>query len=352
MQWDPSTAMAMVSAFVHNIAENGTEKRKSKDAPLSAQTLREYAKAAECWCTVILQLELRNAVGNKNSIHPFIQEIVSQRRAWEKPRLKKEPITLEMFDNAQGFVGRLIQKDGTAFLSRSAAVHNFTCLGAFTGSRVGEYGQTKARRGTYNKIPFSADAGEWAGMPLAFIRSDFTFWADRTELDQSDLKNIHRRATELYIRFRYDKSINNFTIRKFKRTDHHYFCPVLAGLAAILRANLLRVPANEPIGVFRLQGETTGYTFLTNDDVTQELRATCLRTYPDKNHYMNKNHKCVMAHSVRVTAAVALYTAGQAFDTIAFRLRWSVQSVQHYIRECCQHIGELCDAVLVGAGRI
>lgn len=115
---------------------------------------------------------------------------------------------------------------------------------------------------------------------------------------------------------------------------------------------MLKVPINEPIGAFRLRGTSTGYTFLTNDDVTQELRATCLRTYLDKNHYMHKNHKCIMAHSVRVTAAVALYTAGQAFDTIAFRLRWSVQSVQHYIRECCQHIGKLCDAVLIGAGRI
>jgi hypothetical protein len=342
----------MVSAFVHNIAEKGNEKRKSSEHALSAQTLREYAKAAECWCTVMLQLNLQSTVGNKGSIHPFIQEILSQRRAWEKPRLKKEPITLEMFDNAQDHVGSLIQKDGAAFLSRAASVHNFTCLGAFTGSRVGEYGQTKARRGVYNKIPSSADAGEWAGMPIAFIRSDFTFWADRTELDKSDLGDTHQRATEVYIRFRYDKSINNFTIRKFKRTGHHYFCPVLASLAAILRANILQVPADKPVGVFRLQGIDKGYVYLTNTDVTQELRATCLRTYPDKNHYMNKKCQCIMAHSVRVTAAVALYTAGQTFDTIAFRLRWSVQSVQHYIRECCQHIGELSDAVLIGAGRI
>lgn len=224
----------MISAFVHHLAEKGKPGKALANKNLSAQTLMSYAKAAECWCSVILNLNMEGIISSKGSVHPFILEIIAQRRAWEKPRLKKEPITLEMFDNAQEFVGNLIREDPAAFLSRPAAVHNFTCLGAFTGSRVSEYGQTKARRGEFNRIPFSPDAGEWAGMPLAFIRSDFTFWADRTELDRSDLNAINSKATEVYIRFRYDKSINNFTIRKFKRTGHQYFCPVLASTAAFL----------------------------------------------------------------------------------------------------------------------
>ena len=96
-----------------------------------------------------------------------------------------------------------------------------------------------------------------------------------------------------------------------------------------------------------------GFTFLTNTDVTAEMRATCLRTCPDPEHYMHINYKLIMAHSARVTAAVALHNAGLEFDVIAFRLRWSVQSVQHYVRECSgQIIGDLCQNVLVGAGRI
>ena len=350
--WDANTAIAMISAWVLHVAQNGGVKQSKK--PLSAQTLNGYAKAAECWCSTILQLDLRNALNSTGLLHPFIQEVITQRRAWQKPRLKKEPITLAMFENAQIYVATQVKADRSAFLARPAAVHNFICLGAFTGSRIGEYGQTKARRGLVQRIPNSADAGEWASMPLAFIRADFTFWdKEGNELEKSDLKRTARLAKEVYIRFRYDKSLNNFTIRKFRRTGHKFLCPVIASISILVRANYLNVPATEPVGVFRPHKETpTGFTYLTNSDVTDELRSTCLRTYPDKNHYLHKNHKQIMAHSVRVTAAVALHTAGQSFDTIAFRLRWSAQSVQHYIRDCSQHVGDLCNAVLVGAGRV
>ena len=341
----------MISAFVHQVAESGSDKSKK---PLSAKTLLEYAKAAETWCSAILHLNLRGALSEKGIIHPFLAEVVAQRRAWDKPRSKKEPITMEMFENAQRFVIERVKNDRAFFLSRPATVHNFACLSTFTGSRAGEYAQTKAKRGTYNRIPCSTDAGEWAGMPLAFIRSDFTFWSTNgSELNKTNLHLVRKQADEVYIRFRYDKSLNNFTIRKFKRTGHPYLCPVLASCNILFRANLLGVPSQEPIGAFRLQkNRNSGYTFLTNDDVTSELRSTCLRTYPEASHYMNINHKCIMAHSGGLTAAVALYTAGQTYETIAFRLRWSVQSVQHYIRERCQHIGNLCQAVLTGAGRI
>ena len=59
-----------------------------------------------------------------------------------------------------------------------------------------------------------------------------------------------------------------------------------------------------------------------------------------------------MAHSVRVTACVALHAEGQSEFVIAFRLRWSPQSVMHYIRDCAQQVGDLCKAVLSGAGRL
>jgi hypothetical protein len=348
----------MISAWILNVAQNGGIKKTDANKCLSAQTLSGYAKAAECWCAVILQLDLRNTFNTQQGhVHPFVQEVVAQRRAWQQPRYKKEPITLAMFENAQVHIKRLIAKDPAAFLSRPAAVHNFACLGAFTGSRIGEYGQTKARRGIFQKIPASADAGEWALMPIAFIRTDFTFWDEQgKEMSKSNLDRIFKRAAEVYIRFRYDKSLNNFTIRKFRRTGHSFLCPVMASVSILLRANMLKVPIAEPVGAFRLKSRSatnnSGFTFLTNSDVTDELRLTCLRTYRDPNHYLHKNHKRIMAHSVRVTAAVALHAAGQSFDTIAFRLRWLAQSVQHYIRDCSQQVGDLCSAVLTGAGRL
>jgi hypothetical protein len=48
------------------------------------------------------------------------------------------------------------------------------------------------------------------------------------------------------------------------------------------------------------------------------MHTTCLHTYLDKQDYMNINYMLIMAHSVRVTAAVVLYNAGLHFDVIAF----------------------------------
>jgi hypothetical protein len=80
------------------------------------------------------------------------------------------------------------------------------------------------------------------------------------------------------------------------------------------------------------------------------MHATCCCMYLDKDHYMHKNHKLIMVHSVCVTAAVALYNAGLPFDVIAFCFQWSAESVKHYVCECSgHHIGQLSDAVLLGA---
>ena len=57
-----------------------------------------------------------------------------------------------------------------------------------------------------------------------------------------------------------------------------------------------------------------------------------------------------MAHSVHVTAVVALHNAGVPFDVITFRLHWSVDSVIHYVRECSsQQIGQLSETFLIGS---
>ena len=342
----------MISAWVHHIAETGSSCKDNK-VQLSAQTLAGYAKAAQYWCVVFLHLNLDLNIDQHGFAHPFITEVINQRRAWAQPRQKKEPITRAMFTNAQNRLESNLTRDKTSILGRQAAVHNFTCLGLFTGSRVGEYGQTSARRGTFHRIPYTPDAGAWAGLPIAFIRDDFTFWTKyAVELDKSDLARVSAEAMEVYIRFRYDKSINNFTIRKFCRTHDAFLCPVKASIAILVRAKLLQVPHLAPIGVFRKTKSSSGYDYLTNTDVTAELRMTCTHTYTDPHHYMHQRKMHIMAHSVRVTAAVALHANKVSFDTIAFRLRWSVPSVQHYIRENSQNLADLSAAVVIGAGRL
>ena len=357
----------MICTYLHFIATNGPPKYErngpprfdvpsNRTDPLQAQTLMGYAKGAELWCAHVMNLPVFGAISDSKDmdVQPFIKEIIKQRRAWAKPKEKKEPITLAMYDNAQATCKQAVSANPEAFLHRSCAVHNWTSLGVFTGSRVGEYAQSKPTKGVpFARIPLNEDAGVWAGQPLAFIREDFSFFDNAgRQLPSTNIAILSKSTSAVHIRFRYDKSPTNFSVRQFKKTGHQFLCPCLASIAIFFRAELLQVPTAQPIGVFRKLKERTGFRFLSNNDVTTELRDTCLRTYPDPNHYMRKHLKCIMAHSVRVTACVALHTAGQTEFVIAFRLRWTVQSVAHYIRDCSQHVGELCQAVLSGAGRL
>ena len=56
-----------------------------------------------------------------------------------------------------------------------------------------------------------------------------------------------------------------------------------------------------------------------------------------------------MSHSLRVTACVALAAAGLSHEQIAFRLRWSVPSVQFYLRDSEADIGKYTNAAVRGA---
>jgi hypothetical protein len=56
-----------------------------------------------------------------------------------------------------------------------------------------------------------------------------------------------------------------------------------------------------------------------------------------------------MSHSNRITAAVALYNAKVSIPVIAFRLRWCVDSVTFYLRDCFKAIGPLTEAAIHGA---
>ncbi len=63
---------------------------------------------------------------------------------------------------------------------------------------------------------------------------------------------------------------------------------------------------------------------------------------------MHQHVKEIVSHSTRVTAAVALYNAGQTIEQIAYRIRWSPPSMAHYILECSTKIGELTNAAIQG----
>ena len=114
-----------------------------------------------------------------NNMLLFVQEVIWQQANWEETkRQMKLLFNLAMYQNAAAKVAHLCSIDKRHFLGQLTAVHDWTVFGAFSGSRVGEYGQSKTNCNEYSHIPVSVDAGEWAGQALVFICNDFNFWTD------------------------------------------------------------------------------------------------------------------------------------------------------------------------------
>jgi hypothetical protein len=238
-----------------------------------------------------------------------------------------------------------------AFLTVESAVYDWTRLGLFTGSRVSEYAQTRLKAGVrYNTIPNTADAGIWAGQPLAFTRDDFTFYtAAHQTVPLSDLVLSHRNhhVVAVHIRFRFDKSPTNFSVRKFQSTKDPNLDPVDSAVSCIYRATMLSIPTWEPIGVYK--SPRTGSCFLPDYNVSKIMRRACVWAYPNPQHYMRIHITSIVPHSNRITAAVSLKLGGASDEEIAFRLRWHVSSVPTYLRECFQQVGTLIQTTLNGA---
>jgi len=323
---------------------------------LTEKTLVGYMNSGnEAWQQLTgWHIPLYQPAGHKKEpqLHRFVADIMDQRRAWKQPKQKREPYTFAMFEALAKHLGAAHSFDRLVHLSIEFAVFDWSRLGIHTGSRLSEYGQSKPRRGEpIARIPFDSDAGEWAGLPLAFLRSDFTLY------DEQLVRRSHpeciadlKLAAFVHIRFRYDKSVNNFTVRKFQRQSGSILCPVKAVLSILERADLLGIPTNEPLGAFRPQDAAAReYSFLNGTHVKDVMQQAVRWAYPDPNHYMRLHEHLVMSHSNRVTAAVALFNAGVPIPVIAHRLRWSVDSVTFYLRDCFRAIGPLTQKAVQGA---
>jgi hypothetical protein len=82
----------------------------------------------------------------------------------------------------------------------------------------------------------SKDAGIWAGLPLAFIREDFEFYdCEACAISHAHLLSMHRKRRDMtvHIRFCFDKSKHNFSIRKFQSTEDAILNPVDAAVSII-----------------------------------------------------------------------------------------------------------------------
>ena len=125
-------------------------------------------------------------------------------------------------------------------------------------------------------------------------------------------------------------------------------CPVEAGLSILRRALILKVSDKEPLGVYR-KGDRGRYTYLRSSEIIDVVREACRRAYPDKKHFLRVHIDRLVAHSNRVTAAVALKLQGWSEEEIVDRIRWTVASVKHYLRESSHLIGTMTASAIAGA---
>jgi hypothetical protein len=345
----------LLGAYLHHLRHGATLQQSTT---IVDQTLRGYIGAAANVFTVLtwrrcLAYDPATLHQRQPAFHPLLREQLTQCANWKKPRDRIEPFTLPMFDTLYREIQSSSDPSGT-YISTLHAIFDWTRLGLFTGSRLGEYGQSRRKKGTrFNTVPQSIDAGEWAGKPLAFIAEDFTFFtSDLIVIPHDRVSSYHARhaVSAVQIRFRYDKSKNNFLIRKFRSLDHPFLDPVDASVSILRRAQLLCVPSDEPIGVFS-SNISVPFSFVTAATVTKVMHHACIQTYPDPQHYLRRNIKSLVAHSNRVTAAVCLQQGGASNDEIAFRLRWQPGSVPIYLRDCFQAVGTTLQKALLGAYR-
>jgi hypothetical protein len=324
---------------------------------LQGQTLRNYITAASLCLALLTGVQPQyydpaTLSQKRIYLHPYLQDKVTQRTTWSAPTPLKEPFTYRMLaEHAKTL--RPTSPDSTRkFTSLDYVVWDWMRLGVFTGSRVAEYAQSALKRNQrYQSIPESKDAGKWAGFPLAFLRADFEFYDDANCcIPHARVLKAHRGklVTMVHIRFRFDKSKHNFSIRKFQSTLDAILNPVDAAVSILHRADILGVPVNEPVGVYSLP-EGPAYQFLRDYHITPILRAMCVRAYPQETHYLRIHINRLVPHSNRVTAAVCLKMGGAADEEIAFRLRWNIASVPTYLRECFQEVGTIMTSTLQGA---
>jgi hypothetical protein len=142
--------------------------------------------------------------------------------------------------------------DSMVFLSAEWAVFNWSAAGVHTGSCLGEYAQSKPKKGElFATVPLTEDAGEWAGTPLAFLWANLMYY-DKNMLRQSIQECLANESlTEyLHVQFPYDKSKNNFTIRKFRWVSGSLLCIVKCTLTIMHRASLLGILDHFPVGAY------------------------------------------------------------------------------------------------------
>jgi len=344
----------LLEGYLHDITTHAGARLKPSISTLQGSTLLLYLKAASIWLRSELHLDVPVVCPiTQKIIQPF-RDTIAQALKWGMPQPKREPYTHQMLTTFYSQARALVRSDPQHNLSCFLAVFDWIRLGLFTGSRGAEYCQTTARRHEVSRVPVDGVAGSHASEPIAFIMADFWFLTSNDTL-VTPLEGLTHpeRVVELQICFRFDKSPINGRWRKFRRTGHGYLCPVLAGLSIIQGAVALQVPPTDPLGVYAWTRDDKSFrtfTYLQSTELIAIMRGLVVSVHPNPSHYLRQPDRlrCIDCHSNRVMACMALSEANASVDQIAHKLRWSVQSVKHYMRDCSRTVGASTAKVIQG----
>jgi len=213
-----------------------------------------------------------------------------------------------MFQALASLVKEQLALSKSAHLNLLHSVFDWIHLGVFMGSRSGKYAQITAQKGSFAKVSDSwAAPTKWQNQPLAFILSDFTL-LDKHLCVIPPLKALQnpKHCSWIQIRYHFDKSATNFSLWRYRR-GKGFLCPVHAALSIIQRATTLQVPSNEPLGVYR-SNPSGSYTYLRSLEIITVMQTAVQAAHPDPHHYYRINIKAIVAHSNRISAAVALFS--------------------------------------------
>ena len=286
-----------------------------------------------CWANAVPGNKNRNLIYEDNSTK-FCHRIairVNQRKQWEVPVAKFEPIPPAAYAELYYRYSYLIASTA-GFTSRHAVAIRCIVLASFTGSRLGEYGQSKTpKTSTVARVPPSPYARECAGSPIAFMHGDLTFW-DKADVEIPPTSPSLPSAFRLKVRFRFDKGPNNWEYRTWRRTMHPFFCPIRAAADLCRGAQMLQVPASDPLAAYSTAGHTK-LQFIVGDDIQETLRDAVTGAFPDEDHRVHSVLNKFSAHSLRVTPAMALLARGFTPDVVAFILRWNSDAIKRYMRD-------------------
>ena len=332
--------------------KDGNNYRNRDD--LCNDTIMGYARAATMYLetehklTVPLYLQTGGSQ-KQNKLNPFLSDLLVQRRTWKKQRPKKEPLTGNILDAML----QIAASDTHGILSDSAAIYDWCRFGLYTGSRLGEYGQSKppkeAATDWFAAIPDSNDVPrEWRGRPLAFIEEDLAFYTKTdVTLSVEAVLADPTCAHLLRVRYRYDKSNHNFTFRTYSRRHGSHICVIKAAMSIIRRHRMLGRSKDLPLGAF--MDRTGQICTIRGKHMERAMRMGCERAYPDPQHYLRIHIKRLMSHSIRVFACVALKNANVSEEDIIYRLRWNSDAVKAYTRDCFRLSDTLTGKALLGA---